>query len=83
MQQMPDEETPEAWAVLVARLLMYEVQWEHGEDGEYPYQAWVDGQHWVIRINDFPAEPLYTLFVDGVEATDLEDWLPLWKRPTP
>jgi hypothetical protein len=75
------EGQPEASSVLVARLLMYEVQWERTDDGEFPYEAWIDGQHWVIRVNDFPTKPLYTLFVDNHIATDLEDWLPLWKRP--
>jgi hypothetical protein len=34
-----------------------------------------------IRVNDFPAEPLYTLLVDGEEVEDLEDWPEAWTRP--
>jgi hypothetical protein len=52
-----------------------------GHDGEFPYQAIIDGRRWEIRVNDFPAEPLYTLMIDGQEALDLEDWPTLWKRP--
>ena len=51
-----------------------------GRDAEFPYQAMIDGRRWEIRVNDFPAEPLYTLIIDGQEALDLEDWPSLWKR---
>jgi hypothetical protein len=57
------------------------IVWRGGYDAEFPYEANVDGCRLVIRINDFPAEPLYTLFVDGVAATDLEDWPKTWVRP--
>jgi hypothetical protein len=32
-------------------------------------------------VNDFPAEPLYTLIVDGVDRDDLEDWPSAWTNP--
>lgn len=57
------------------------IAWGHGPDGEFPYQAEVRGRVFTIRVNDFPAEPLYTLLVDGEEVEDLEDWPPAWIRP--
>ena len=41
------------------------IRWEHSGDGEFPYHAEVDGRTLTVRVNDFPAEPLYTLIVDG------------------
>jgi hypothetical protein len=40
----------------------------------------VGGRTYIIRINDFPAEPLYTLLIDGKEVEDLEDWPSAWVR---
>lgn len=33
----------------------------------------VDGEWWVLRINNFPDHPLCTLFVDGERQCDVED----------
>jgi hypothetical protein len=57
------------------------IVWEHTGDSEFPYRAEVEGQTLTIRVNDFPAEPLYTLFVGDTEVEDLEDWPELWDRP--
>jgi hypothetical protein len=48
---------------------------------EVPYEADVDGRRWTVRINDFPAERLYTLLVDGEPVEDLDAWPPAWRRP--
>jgi hypothetical protein len=56
------------------------VSWEGTQDPIYPYRAVVDKQVWVIRINDFPEEALYTLFVDDKAAFDFDDWPYTWKR---
>lgn len=59
------------------------ITWKHTGDGEFPYTAEVGGQTYTIRINDFPAEPLYTLISNGAELMDLEDWPPTWVFPSP
>lgn len=49
----------------------------------FVYAARVDGAWWVLRRNSFPDHPLYTLFVDGVVAGDVEDLAtraPAWNR---
>jgi hypothetical protein len=57
------------------------IRWEHSGDGEFPYHAEIDGRSLTVRVNDFPADPLYTLLVDGAELVDLDDWPPVWRRP--
>lgn len=58
------------------------VEWVASTDAEYPYQSRVGAVRWSVRVNDFPAEPLYTLFVDGALVGDLEDWPESWSRPS-
>jgi hypothetical protein len=57
------------------------IAWEHTGDGEFPYRARVSEAGLLIRVNDFPAEPLYTLLVNGQPGCDLDDWPACWARP--
>lgn len=57
------------------------IVWERMPDAEFPFKALIEGHVFTIRINDFPAAPLYTLLVDGEELADLEDWPAKWSRP--
>ena len=59
------------------------VRWQRTTDGEWPYRASAAGHELAIRVNDFPAEPLYTLLVDGKKVEDLEEWPEAWTRPVP
>ncbi len=68
-------------AYLEHDLTLTHVEWKHTGDGALPYTADVDGRRLTIRVNDFPAEPLYTLIVDGVEQRDLDDWPSAWVKP--
>jgi hypothetical protein len=63
------------------RHLAQPVAWQAGPDAEHPYEAQVAGQRWQIRINDFPAEVLYSLLVDGYEILRFNDWPSTWPRP--
>jgi hypothetical protein len=63
-----------AWTLMLVR-------WQRTTDGEWPYRASAEGHGLAIRVNDFPAEPLYSLFVDDEHVTDLEDWPPVWVKP--
>jgi hypothetical protein len=47
----------------------------------YPYEARVEGHQWLLGINDFPDEPLYSLYVDGRRVEDFSDWPNAWVRP--
>ena len=53
------------------------VSWRRTGSGEHPYEAEVDGERWVLRVNDFPAEPMYTVLVDGERP-----WR-IWRRGWP
>jgi hypothetical protein len=55
--------------------------WEHTGDGEVPYRTTIGERVLTVRVNDFPAEPLYTLLVDGDEVEHLEDWPEAWQKP--
>jgi hypothetical protein len=59
------------------------VTWKHTGDAEFPYTADVQNRRYTIRLNDFPAEPLYTLIAEGHELQDLEDWPGAWEMPAP
>lgn len=56
--------------------------WEPTGDGEFPYRTKVGEQVLTIRVNDFPAEPLYSVLVGGEAIEDLDDWPAAWKKPT-
>jgi hypothetical protein len=56
------------------------IVWEQTGDGEFPYRGEVDGRTFTIRVNDFPAEPLYTLLIEGQEVEDLDDWPSAWVK---
>jgi hypothetical protein len=67
----------EPWPADVTEL---PVTFTHTGDGERPYRAVHRGSELLIQVNDFPAEPLYSLYVDGVHDRDLEDWPSPWTR---
>lgn len=57
------------------------VAWRRGKDPSYPFEAEVDTDKLVIRLNDFPDETLYTLMVNDEEVLSFDDWPECWPRP--
>ena len=57
------------------------IDWKRTADPRYPFAAKFEGEKCVIRLNDFPDEHLYTLFVDGEEIVSFDDWSSSWNRP--
>jgi hypothetical protein len=56
--------------------------WHLTGDAYIPWDAFVDGQHWEVRINDVPKDRhVYTLLVEGEPVTDFDDWPAAWTRP--
>ncbi|KOX20000.1 hypothetical protein ADK67_30940 [Saccharothrix sp. NRRL B-16348] len=49
------------------------VRWRRTGARTFAFAARVDGTWWVLRLNDFPHHPLYTLFVDRHVVGDVED----------
>ncbi len=62
--------------------MLRRVLWAETSDTHFPYTAQVGGERWTLRINDFPDEPLYTLFVGQRPLQDIEEWPSTWVRPT-
>lgn len=57
------------------------LSWSRTGKAEFPYTTSVAGRGWLIRVNDFPAEAFYTLFINGQEIGDFDDWPSCWQRP--
>jgi len=55
------------------------VDWRYTGSRVFPFAARTDGAWWVVRMNDFPDHPLYTLFVDGRRVADVDDAPPQWR----
>jgi hypothetical protein len=57
------------------------ISWDESNDPGCPYRTEWNGKALLLRLNDFPAEPLYTLMVDGQPIGDMNEWPPAWTRP--
>ncbi len=57
------------------------VAWTRTASGEFPFSARVGGETSWVRVNDFPADALYTRVVDGAAEVDLDDWPAAWGKP--
>jgi hypothetical protein len=60
-------------------LLTDAITWKKTVDREYPFTGEVNGDKFVIRLNDFPSDSLYTLLVNGEEVIDFDDWPEQWE----
>ena len=56
------------------------VHWQETDDVDFPYLATVGNSQWRLRLNDFPEEPLFTLFIEDGEWGHFDDWPPAWVR---
>jgi hypothetical protein len=64
----------------VQNYLEEKVVWRRGADPSYLYEAKLDGDRLVIRLNNFPDENLYTLIVNDEEVAHFDDWPEQWAR---
>ncbi len=55
---------------------------EYFEDVDYPMICQLEDQEVRMRLNDFPAEPMWTVFVNDERIGDIDNWPPLWARPS-
>ena len=55
------------------------VVWYPTNDPIQPFHAEVGGESWRLRIDDFPAEHLYTLLINSKEVGAFDDWPKNWK----
>lgn len=54
-------------------VLRMAVTWKRVRSNAFPWAARIDGAWHVLRLNDFPDHPFYTLFVAGARVGDLAD----------
>jgi hypothetical protein len=66
------------WLMQSGNHFQTQVKWERTEDVEFPYRVIFDQHLWIIRLNDFPDEPLYTLIIDDNEIRSFDDWPSCW-----
>jgi hypothetical protein len=59
------------------------VLWLKTNDPLTPFRAEVGPDAWSLRLDDFPAEHLYTLIVNGCEVGAFDDWPKNWKQRIP
>jgi hypothetical protein len=64
----------------LSECLKQPIHWEKTDRAEFPYAVEIKGKKWSIRINDFPVEPLYTLFIDDQEIGSFDDWSNVWQK---
>lgn len=57
------------------------INWNSTGDAEFPYSAMLEDKSARIRLNDFPADHLYTLIV-GDAVFDFDDWPSAWTKTT-
>ena len=46
-----------------------------------PLMARFGGDRLALRLNDFPAEDMWTLLVNDESVGNFNDWPPAWRRP--
>lgn len=56
-------------------------EWKETGNVYFPTAAQVNGHWWVLRLNNFPDHPLWTLFVDGQQRFDVDDAPATWGKP--
>ena len=57
-------------------------EWRRTSDPCFPVAAKVDEEWWVLRVNNFPDHPLWTLLVDGQRRFDVDDAPEGWGNPS-
>jgi hypothetical protein len=58
------------------------IDWLATGDAAAPFRAVVDGDEWVVAVNDWPDEPtVYSLWLNGAEAFGFDGWPDGWSRP--
>lgn len=55
--------------------------WRKTGNACFPTAARVGDQWWVLRVNNFPDHPIYTLFVGGHRRFDVDDTPRAWGEP--
>ena len=57
-----------------------QVSWRRTSDPNFPFEAHLNGDNLVLRLNDFPDSHLYTLLVNQEEVASFDDWPESWLK---
>ncbi len=57
------------------------IQWNLNNSNEYVYSTIIKNMKFLIRINEFPKESMYTLILEDIEVLDFDDWPNNWLKP--
>ena len=56
------------------------VKWSRTQDPTAMWRAKVGSDTWTVRVNDFPEDNLYTIFVNDEEVGHFDEWPQQWLR---
>ena len=56
------------------------IKWKSTGDALFPFKSVVEENELAIGINDFPDEPLYSLYVNGKKVSDFNSWPAMWQK---
>ncbi len=60
----------------------HKIEWTYTGNASQPFQATAGGKRLQLRLNDFPAEEMFTLFVEGIELESFSEWPDdSWNQP--
>jgi hypothetical protein len=77
-QPLTDKRVPPRSSL--ADCLNKKVNWFRTEDPTALWRGQAGTETWTVRVNDFPREHLYTLFIDDADAGNFDQWPPQWSR---
>lgn len=60
--------------------LRTDVRWSKTREPAAQWRSQVGPGIWTVRVNDFPEEHLYTLFVNDEAIGDFDEWPRQWLR---
>lgn len=64
----------------INKILESKIDWEKSKTEEYFFQTIFDGRKILLRLNDFPDEPICTIIINSQE-TDIEEFPEKWTLP--
>jgi uncharacterized protein YjaG (DUF416 family) len=64
----------------LAECLAKHLDWIATDDVSLPWAAHVAGEHWQVRLNDFPDDFMYSLLIGGRAIGSFHDWPAGWRR---
>ena len=74
-QPLTQESTPR---ISLDDRLKTNVKWFRTQEPTELWRAEIGADTWTVRVNDFPEEHLYTLFINDGELGNFDEWPRQW-----